>query len=675
MNKKIDIVITSRNGAKTLGKLLESIKAQNLIDYNCFVIDDNSEDNTAKIVKENFGWVKLIEQAKNHGPAHNRNVAAKSGNSEYLIFFDDDTFLSDTDWLNKAVKKMDSDRNIGQLASMIVSGYDDDILLDCGIFEKNLFFEGIFHKKNKKDVLGKHLISRDILGACSASTIIRREVFDKIGGFDGKYFYMSEDLDLSLRVHLSGYKVIYYPALVSHHYESQAMGKNKSLKRYLYCRNSLLAYLENYPIKYVFKKIFVFYVKSISYSIINFFSKKILRIRKNYFFDTTKYFKIFGYLLIHSPNIILKRIKVNKFRKISRDYLPELNKKLTDDIRLELGVKNIIFLVTNKCNARCKMCFLHKDINSNYNILTLEEIRKISDNLSSLENIVISGGEPFLRDDIDEICNIFIKSSNPIITLPTNGSLPDIINDKVKNILSFGCKKLVVSLSLDGDETFHNSNRGIAGLFKKVNESYNKLENLKNIYGERLQIQVNTCISKENLKYIDLMYKYIGENMPGANWVLEPIRGSFNKDTASPLTVEDWHNIYNKIKKIGISDNKIFDSNLEEIYRYSINILNKKERVIPCYGGDEFISIDFFGNIFPCEILSSSVNIRDISYNLSELLSNQGWLDALSKIKRNGCYCTHFCWLSHSIDKFNQSKKKSAVIKAMMKEFINKLNQ
>ena len=128
----LDIVVPTYNGANHLPRLLASIEKQSYRNYNCFVIDDCSTDDTVQLVKEQFPWVHLIEQPENHGPAINRNVAVAAGKSPYVVIFDDDTYLEDRDWLEKGLQYMEVNPAVGQLAAMIVSGFEPDILLECG---------------------------------------------------------------------------------------------------------------------------------------------------------------------------------------------------------------------------------------------------------------------------------------------------------------------------------------------------------------------------------------------------------------------------------------------------------------------------------------------------------------------------------------------------------------
>ncbi|MBI5417408.1 glycosyltransferase [Candidatus Poribacteria bacterium] len=650
-NKKIDIIIPSFNASKHIRKLLLSIKEQDFKDYDCFVIDDNSSDNTAEIIKNEFSWVNLIEQKKNTGPSKAKNVAAEKGCAPYIVFFDSDIFLSDNKWLTKAFSKIESDKKIGQLASMIVSGFDEEILLDCGIQGEGPLFGGIYHKENIHNVLNKHKTERMVLAACTAGTIIRRDVFEMVGKFDPKYYYLAEDLDLSLRVHLSGYDILYYPSLIINHYESQAMGKKEKLKRYLYHRNCLFALFENYPLKYAFNKLLHYIIHEIKEMFFLLLSNK-----KKISEQLISFFKLTLSLVFNIPGITIKRIRGKKYIKKSRNHLIDISKALSEDISLKLPVKSLIYSITNKCNAKCKMCF-QKWLNYEADLLTLDELTHIFQSIDGLKNIVLGGGEPFLRNDIDQICKILIKNGNPLITIPTNGSLPDNMYQQTKKILGYGANKLIISLSLDGMAEYHEKNRSIPGLFLKVKECYDKLINLRQIYGDRLQIQINSCFSKDNINQIDMLFEYITTEMSEANWIFEPIRGSFDINKVNPPSIDDWNIIYKKIDEF--NDKKKFSTyqSLKCLYDLSLKTLQEKTQVMSCLGGTEFITMDHIGGIAPCELFPNIINIREINYDFNNLLMNEKWLEYQKKIKNKECYCTHFCWLSYSNDRVYKTRK------------------
>ena len=96
----------------------------------------------------------------------------------------------------------------------------------------------------------------------------------------------------------------------------------------------------------------------------------------------------------------------------------------------------VIFFVTNKCNSKCKHCFYWRNLNSNKNELTLEEIDKITKNSGKIQVLLLSGGEPFLRKDLFEIISLFIKNAGvKVISIPTNAILTKEIKEQTERLI------------------------------------------------------------------------------------------------------------------------------------------------------------------------------------------------------------------------------------------------
>jgi len=136
---------------------------------------------------------------------------------------------------------------------------------------------------------------------------------------------------------------------------------------------------------------------------------------------------------------------------------------------------SLIQYVTNRCNAKCEHCFFWKDMEHETQELTLNEFRKIASSLKHpLNSISLTGGEPFLRDDLPEICKIFVGiNKTKSIFITTNGLLTDKIYSTTETILKNidKCVRFQVQVSLDGKEKTHNKIRGVK-IFKKAVKTY-----------------------------------------------------------------------------------------------------------------------------------------------------------------------------------------------------------
>lgn len=134
-----------------------------------------------------------------------------------------------------------------------------------------------------------------------------------------------------------------------------------------------------------------------------------------------------------------------------------------------------VIAVTYNCNSRCRMC----------NIWKRKPEKEISPKVlaklpKSLDDINISGGEPFLRNDLVEILDIVFERCNPSkLVISTNGLLPEVITGKIREIMdkSYG-DKVEIAVSLDGIGEIHNYNRGISDAYDRVMKTVDSLQSI-----------------------------------------------------------------------------------------------------------------------------------------------------------------------------------------------------
>lgn len=234
---KLDIVIVTYNSEKWLKECIESIESQkdfDLKNVNLYFIDNKSKDNTIQKLEEykkksNLGSFNIIKNSKNSGFGQANNLGFEKGNSEYVFFLNHDT-------------KLDED----SLANM-----EKEILNSTEEFAIWEFRQKPYeHPKYYNPVTGETSWSS---GACF---VIKREVFKKVKGFDRKIFMYAEDVDLSWKVRLEGYKIKYMQNASLTHYCYKEAGEIKPVQYF----NSIINNL-NLRLKYGNFKDFLRWIK------------------------------------------------------------------------------------------------------------------------------------------------------------------------------------------------------------------------------------------------------------------------------------------------------------------------------------------------------------------------------------------------------------------------------
>lgn len=313
----------------------------------------------------------------------------------------------------------------------------------------------------------------------------------------------------------------------------------------------------------------------------------------------------------------------------------------------------LIHFITNKCNAKCAHCFYSKSLNTiSKNDLSLEEIDHFSKQLGELVWLSFSGGEPFLRGDIDKIYGIYRKNNHPqTFNCPTNGLLSDIIASKTRAMLEQGrIEEFSINLSLDGTAKIHNSMRGI-NCFDNVLATYDLLIDLKKKY-PWLLLKVNTTISNRNIENIAELHEFVRQRMPLINFhSFDILRGNPKDAELKTPALNELinirpllHSIWKEYNFFGSNrlKSRIAFNTTKQLYDVSIGILKTNKQPFQCLAGRVHCVLDNNGDIKLCELLPPVGNIRHNSFN-------EVWHSGIAEKQRKSilerkCACTHLCF-------------------------------
>ena len=234
---KLSVIIVNYNVQHFLEQCLHSVrKASKNIAIEIFVVDNNSVDGSTAMVKQKFPEALLIENKKNTGFSFANNQAMRIAKGEYILLLNPDTVVEE-DTFEKVVAFMDSHPDAGGLGVKMLDGKGNflpeskrGLPTPAVAFYKIFGFSRLFPRSK---TFGKYHLGFldkdkthevDILSG--AFMLMRKSVLDKVGLLDETFFMYGEDIDLSYRIILGGYKNYYFPETRIIHYKGESTKKS-----------------------------------------------------------------------------------------------------------------------------------------------------------------------------------------------------------------------------------------------------------------------------------------------------------------------------------------------------------------------------------------------------------------------------------------------------------------
>ena len=245
----ISVIILNYNGRRWLDGCLGAVAAQaGAPGFETLVVDNGSQDGSVEAVRDAFPHVRLIALGRNAGFAGGNNAGAREARGEWLAFLNNDT-VADPSWLASLWHAAATHPGFALFTSRIVFLGDPSRVDSAG--DGYLRAGGAFKHGHGAPAAG-FAESREVFAACGAAFLIRRDVFEALGGFDERFFMVYEDVDLSYRARLRGFRVWYAADAVVRHAGSGSIGVLSDRTVYYGQRNLEWTWLKNTPRRLLF---------------------------------------------------------------------------------------------------------------------------------------------------------------------------------------------------------------------------------------------------------------------------------------------------------------------------------------------------------------------------------------------------------------------------------------
>ncbi|MFH1415679.1 MAG: glycosyltransferase [Elusimicrobiota bacterium] len=672
----ISIVIPAYNRSDKLRTCIERIYSSDYPLIEVIIVDDAGFEDISLCIPAHHK-VRLLRNNIRMGPAYSRNIGAESAKGEILLFLDSDVYVN-KDTISIVVKNFTQHN-----ADAVVGQYDTDI-------PYRDFFSNYYNLRITKGYLGTARSTDLCLGAVFA---VKKSIFTELGGFNIRYGTPSvEDIELGNRITASGYiKLSDKDLSVTHdkHFSLLQLIKNdftRSSQRVEFAID-LKAILDTIALKpfnhtsafqvfssflsplfwislfpgvlisrtyllYAFMLFMVISCMNMDYLLFYLKKRGIIFTIKSLLFTFIDLPVAFAGIAHGLTVTVISKFKFSFYFRYLR-IIPAL--------LFKNRIFEITYFVTNLCNARCKHCFYHRNINMHAEELSISEVDKIFRNMPNMVRILLSGGEPFMRDDIAGLVIQSVRSAQPLhMTIPTNGILIQKITDCLINVL-MECRHTVFNIAISIDDTGKERDNyiGVPGSFEKTVKTYANLVKLKERFSNLITgvIITQTATNQHRLENI---YRYARDTLGADNISFCLVRDNARCKEELETDLNIYKSATDMITKEKYTARfpfwKYFVRIRDSVYRHVYTVKRTGVYPVKCFSGSLRLVIAPDGEVFPCEHLMlsdptkySMGNLRDYGYKIILLKRSQRYSDVINLIKGMECSCSHECDLTTNL--------------------------
>ena len=309
----------------------------------------------------------------------------------------------------------------------------------------------------------------------------------------------------------------------------------------------------------------------------------------------------------------------------------------------------MVLFINSICNLTCDHCFYWRDLNQRDD-LSFAEIKKLSEDLGPIDNLNLSGGEPFIRKDFAEVVQLFIRNNDvKQIYVPTNGYFTERTEKALRKVLEekdlmlFACE-----ISLDGMPEYHNKFRGNDKSFEKAMETYDMLVELQK-EDPRLRIHSISTATNQNMGELWELTSYLHERCPKMDHHnLAIIRGDRKDPGLLAPPIDQYRALSDHVRATWLDrDEGRFGAIVEPMLQWvkTESILQSRQ-VVPCKAGTLAGVIYANGDVAVCEMHEPLGNLRQSSFR--EIWNSPKAREQRAQIEAKACWCTTevFMWPS-----------------------------
>lgn len=256
---KVYAITLNWNGKDDTLELLDSLRRLDYPNHQVLVVDNGSEDDSVEAIGRMFPDVTVIENGRNLGYADGFNVGleyAYRRGADYFLVLNNDTMI-DSSAMMELVKVAEMDDDVGFVSGKVYLYDEPDTLQTVGRRYDPMILAGRHVGDGEVDV-GQYDEVRDYEFMDDVYLLVRRKVYEELGGYDPNFFLYYEETDWCARVRRAGYRIVYAPgAKIWHKGNIGGPSTSRSPERhYFMTRNRVIFLARNTSVRHVLRYLF-----------------------------------------------------------------------------------------------------------------------------------------------------------------------------------------------------------------------------------------------------------------------------------------------------------------------------------------------------------------------------------------------------------------------------------
>jgi hypothetical protein len=239
----VSVVIVNWNGRKYIQQCLTGLGNQTFRSFTVIFVDNGSSDGSLEWVSKNYPQIRIIALKENCGFAKANNIALDQITTQYVSLLNNDA-VPHPQWLANLINVLKGDPEAGFAASKMLFYHAPDRIDRAGDAFTTTGAAGLRGRGKPSEAFNER---EYVFGACAGAALYRTEMLRDIGFFDEDFFILYEDVDLSFRAQLRGYRCIYVPNALVYHVGAGSIGEDSPTSVYFTHRNLEWVYIKNMP--------------------------------------------------------------------------------------------------------------------------------------------------------------------------------------------------------------------------------------------------------------------------------------------------------------------------------------------------------------------------------------------------------------------------------------------